>query len=425
MGLRRRILEADVSANGRERIGAVRILFLSPRQCCPALSGAKLRDYHLARALARRGELTYVYFTDAGEEALTAEDLPFAARVVAVPKPRVYGPWNLVRGIAGKWPLPVLNYTSRDMMAALAQLDGPGYDLVHLDSIHMFRYVKPLEQILGEPPRVTYDWHNIESEAMRRYADSTSSRARRVYANITTSKLAALERTILADAFGHLVCSERESAQLRRIAPGARIAVVENGVDCAYFATESRSAPNRHRIVYVGRMDYYPNVEAAIGFARRTWPLIRDQMKGLMLTIVGANPTADVEALASIPGVEVTGTVPDVRPYYREALAAVVPLRTGGGTRLKILEAMAAGVPVISSPLGAEGLAVNPGSDILISDPDDPQSWARRLKELVQSEERREQIATRALQLVKARYDWNTLGQRLLDTYEGWLRIPG
>jgi glycosyltransferase involved in cell wall biosynthesis len=172
--------------------------------------------------------------------------------------------------------------------------------------------------------------------------------------------------------------------------------------------------------VFVGKMDYYPNIEAIIGFANTTWPLVRAQLTGLTLSIVGASPTAAVQALASIPGVEVNGTVPDVRPYYRDALAAVVPLRTGGGTRLKILEAMAAGVPVVSSTLGAEGLAVTPGGDILISDPDDPQSWVRNLAEL-ESEERRSQIVAQALRLVETRYDWNTLGESLIETYQGWM----
>lgn len=398
----------------------MRILFLSPRQCWPALSGAKLREYHLARALSRWAELTYVYFADAGDEPLTASDLPFAAHIVSVPKPHVYGPWKLVRGIAGRWPLPVLNYTSAEMTEALSRLEAsPGYDLVHFDSIHMIRYARTLGRILGQPPRVTYDWHNIESEAMRRYAESTPSRARRIYANLTAGKLEALEREILNRAFGHIVCSERERAQLQQIAPAARIAIIENGVDCAHFAGLN-SKSDRKRIVFVGKMDYYPNIEAIIGFAHTTWPQVRDQLKGMTLTIVGANPTAAVESLASIPGVEVTGTVPDVRPYYRDALAAVVPLRTGGGTRLKILEAMAAGVPVVSSTLGAEGLLVTPGSDILISD--EHASWVRNLTELAQSDERRTQIASRALQLVETRYDWNTLGQSLIDTYDAWLR---
>lgn len=392
----------------------MRILFLSPRQCWPALSGAKLREYHLARALSRWAELTYVYFADAGDQPLTAADLPFAARIVSVPKPQVYGAWKLIRGIAGRWPLPVLNYTSPQMTEALSRLDA--FDLVHLDSIHMIRYVEPMRN-----PRVTYNWHNIESEAMRRYAQSTPSGARRTYANLTARKLAALEKQILHRAFGHIVCSDRERAQLLQVAPSARIAVIENGVDCASFAGLNID-PVRKRIVFVGKMDYYPNIEAIVGFAHITWPQIRNQFKDLTLTIVGANPTSAVASLANLPGVEVTGTVPDVRPYYRDALASVVPLRTGAGTRLKILEAMAAGVPVVSTPLGAEGLAVTPGSDILFSDPDDHASWARNLATLAQSEESRNEIAARALQLVESRYDWNILGQTLIDTYDDWLR---
>lgn len=392
----------------------MRILFLSPRQCWPALSGAKLREYHLARALSRWAELTYVYFADAGSQPLTAADLGFDARVIGVPKPDVYGPWKLVQGLAGRWPLPVLNYTSPRMSEALSRLDGP-FDLVHLDSIHMLRYVETMDH-----PRVIYNWHNIESEAMRRFAESTPSPVRSAYARLTAGKWERLERQTLHDAFGHIVCSERERLQLSGIAPSARIKVIENGVDCANFAG-LRSAGIRKRIVFVGRMDYYPNVEAIVDFARVAWPLVRAQLTGLTLSIVGASPTPAVQALAGIPGVEVTGTVPDVRPFYRDALAAVVPLRTGGGTRLKILEAMAAGVPVVSSTLGAEGLAVTPGTDLLIAEPDDHAGWVRHLSELAQSGERGSGLVKKALQLVQNRYDWNTLGARLIDTYKGWL----
>jgi glycosyltransferase involved in cell wall biosynthesis len=401
----------------------VRLLFLSPRQCWPSTSGAKLREYYLARALSRFTELTYVYFSEAGSEPLTARELPFAAHIIAVPMPPVYGPWKVLRGITGRWPLPVLNYTSPLMTAALSKLDASaGYDLAHLDSIHMMGYVKPLERVLAKAPPVFYDWHNIESEAMRRYAESTPSKARKIYANLTAAKLENLEREILTTAAGHIVCSEREKTQLQGIVRAARIAVIENGVDCAYFSGVERE-PTRRRIVFVGKMDYHPNVEAITGFAHKTWPLVKDQLKDLALSIVGANPTPAVQALAGIPGIEVTGTVPDVRPYYRDALAAVVPLRTGGGTRLKILEAMAAEVPVVSTPLGAEGLMVSPGIDILISDLDDHASWVGHLMNLAHSEERRKEITSRALQLVQGRYDWNTLGESLIETYRAWLRL--
>jgi glycosyltransferase involved in cell wall biosynthesis len=169
-------------------------------------------------------------------------------------------------------------------------------------------------------------------------------------------------------------------------------------------------------------MDYFPNSEAATFFANRIWPHVRSRLDGAELAIVGANPGPGVLALGELPGVKVTGMVSDVRPYYREALAAVVPLRTGGGTRLKILEAMAAGVPVISTPLGAEGLEVVDEENAMLVDPDDTEGWAARLVSLAQSPARRAELTEAGLRLVQSRYDWENLGSKLVATYERWLR---
>jgi glycosyltransferase involved in cell wall biosynthesis len=393
----------------------VRILFISPRQCWPAHGGAKLREYHFARALAQRGELTYLHFTDPGFDPLTRTDLPFCHQVVALPKPKAYGTGKLVQGMVGRWPVSVLNYTSPEMSAAVDRLTKAStFDLVHLDGIHMMRYAR-------DSFRVVYNWHNIESEAMRRYSATVSSRARSMYARLTASKLAALEREILGTAFGHVVCSDRERDQLLRLAPAARVAVVENGVDSARFASAREHRPSGN-IIFVGLMDYSANVDAATSFTRRVWPRIRQHFPHLNLWIVGANPVPSVVELQSIEGVNVTGTVPDVRPYYQDAMAAIVPLRTGGGTRLKILEAMAAGVPVVSTPLGAEGLPVRAGENILISEPDDSSMWIRHLASLADNPEERQRLIDSGLEMIRTGYDWETLGRKLADTYEGWLR---
>lgn len=403
-------------------------LFLSPRQCWPAQSGAKLREFHFVRALAQRGQLTYLYFADPGTEPLTRKDLPFCHEVVAIPKPPAYGPLKLVQGVFGRWPLPILNYTSPQMSAAVERLaDAKTYDLIHLDSIHMIRYGEVAARSGGSAARIVYNWHNIESEAMQRFSATVSSPGKRWYARLTASKLAALEREILKTAFGHVVCSVRELDELRRLAPSARIAVIENGVDVARFSPGADVIPQAHepqapKILFVGLMDYYPNVEAATSFSQRIWPLLRRRFPNLELWIVGASPAPAVLQLGNLDGVTVTGTVPDVRPYYRDAFAAVVPLRTGGGTRLKILEAMAAGVPVISTPLGAEGLAVTPGVNILLAEPDDAQTWLRHLEHLMESQSGRKALSAAALDLVRTSYDWDILGRKLCDTYEGWLR---
>jgi glycosyltransferase involved in cell wall biosynthesis len=305
------------------------------------------------------------------------------------------------------------------MAAAIAKLKG-SYDVAHLDSIHMIRYNSVVEAMPGMAERVIYNWHNIESEAMRRHA-AVSTRTRRVYAEQTARKLERLERGILRSAFGHIVCSEREREHLLEIAPQARIVAVENGVDTAYFQGAGGQAGASRRIVYVGKMNYYPNIEAATHFVERIWPAVRERLPGTTLTIAGSDPAEAVRALDRVEGVTVTGTVPDVRPFYRDALAAIVPLRTGGGTRLKILEAMAAGVPVISTRMGAEGLSVEPGRDLLFADVDAPEEWVAHLRRLEEAPEEGAKLAARGIELVQTRYDWEIVSDALRKTYEEWL----
>lgn len=400
---------------------SLRILILSPRQCWPPQSGAKLRDYYFARALGQQASVTYAYFIDPGAAPLSKADLPFCNAIVAISKPRAYSPIKIIQSLTGRGALPILNYTSREMMQAVARLTSrERYDVVHLDSIHMTAYADVLSQSPGPVPRTIYNWHNIESELMRRYSGVINTPARRIYAGWTARQLQRLEHSILRTGFGHVVCSEREQQQLHGIEPAARIAVIPNGVDTTYFA-DTQPPGIRRRIVFVGSMSYYPNIEASVTFARQVWPHLRDRLPGYCLTLAGANPVPAVMELSEIPGVEVTGTVSDLRPYYREALAAIVPLRTGGGTRLKILEAMAAGVPVVSTALGAEGLSVEPGKNMLLAEVDNFESWVRALTSLAESEIRRGEITSAALKLVRGQYDWTLLGESLCKIYADWL----
>lgn len=393
------------------------ILFLSPRQCYPPLSGGKLREFHLARALGRHAALTHVSFTQAGRPALTSAELPFCHRIVPVPSPPLYTAGKIARGLLGCWPLSVVNYTSDEMEAAIGALLGQEqFDLVHIDSVHMAAYAPFLQRNTRAP--VIYDWHNIESEVMRRYSENAGSPFHRLYASATARRLAAVEKEILRQAFGHVVCSKREREQLSGLAPRARIAVVENGVDAGSFSDSAPPPDGRCRIVFVGSMNGHPNIEGAVWFVRSVWPGIHARFPSWRLTLVGSDPAPAVLALRDQAGVEVTGTVSDVRPYYQEALAAIVPLRTVGGTRLKILEAMAAGVPVVSTTFGAEGLSVSPGADILIADQDE--DWLPRLAELSHQAELWHRLTAAGRELAR-RYDWDTLGESLYDTYCGWL----
>ena len=393
----------------------MRILLLSPRQACPPTSGAKLREYHLARALGREASLTWIYFADPG--ANNGDTLDFPAERIALPRPKPYTPYKIAAGVFGRWPLPVVNYTSVAMRAAITKaIQKNKFDLVQVDAIQLAAYTPLLQSLLPGVP-IVYDWHNIESELMYRYAAHTPSPAKQMYARMTARRLAAVERWLLASAGGHIVCSERERLQLAAIAPEARIATIDNGVDTSSFDATAASNQRRDSLVFVGAMAYHANVEAVVWFATKIWPRLQSESPGLRLVLVGANPTPDVTALASISGVEVTGTVPDVRPYYGRAIAALAPLRTAGGTRLKILEAMAARVPVISTAVGAEGLDVLPGKDIFIAEGLD--EWSAALR-LLQDPHVWTGAADAGRSLARRRYDWEVLGQRLRDTYQTW-----
>ena len=337
---------------------------------------------------------------------------------MGVPTPRLYSPGQLARGLLGEWPLPVVNYTSQAMKEALdAVLRQSTFDLVHIDIIHMAGYQRMLEQAIPRA-RIIYNWHNIESELMHRYSSQERSAPKRIYAAITARRLRTAEEHILRTAEGHIVCSEREKVQLLRRVPEARIEVVGNGVDIRFYGAPAGQPAHRDRIVFVGSMDYHANVEAAVWFSHEIWPYVRERFPEWRLTLVGAKPAAAVTTLAALPGIEVTGTVPDVRPYYHEAVAAVVPLRIGGGTRLKILEAMAAGIPVVSTALGAEGLDVSPDENILMAET--RAGWVEALTSLADRGSRWQRLAAEGRSLVERNYDWEVLGSRLYETYRTW-----
>lgn len=402
----------------------MRVLFLSPRQAWPINSGAKLREYHLARQLASEAEVTILSF--AAESDALRDGLSFCHHVETVPPPPRYTPWKLALGLLSGRPLPIINYTTPEMRHALAKLlREKQFDIVQIEGTNMADYVSQIQQAPGSP-RVVYDWHNIESELMLRYAEQTSSLPRKFYARHTAHLLETVERDMLRSGSAHLVCSVREQQALQQLAPNAPIHVVANGVDTGYFqmpTSPNRSGSAENRILFVGTMDYHANIVAASAFAYEVWPRLHASMPHLRLTLVGANPTAEVRALAGIPGIEVTGTVPDIRPYYETAVASIVPLKTGGGTRLKILEAMAAGVPVISTAVGAEGLAVRHGENILIAE--SSEEWISALIRLRDDPAFARNLSHGARNTVERLYDWNVIGADLTHIFRDLLDARG
>jgi glycosyltransferase involved in cell wall biosynthesis len=388
----------------------VKILFLAPRHPDRPTTGAELRDWYLTRELSRFASVVPVGVDD----------------------------WNgfrtvraIARAITSRTPFPVIRLHTRDTADRLERLLAYRIDLILVHSPLLASYLDVLRAARGRPP-IVCDWHNVESEVMTRYGMHARRAPLRWYGRVVGAQLARHEEAVTSRFDAHFAVTERDRQHLLELAPDARVFRVPNGVDVAAYSPESiervymdwvnggHVPQGRHRILFVGSMDYRANADAVVKFARTVWPAVRAARPELVLTIVGRKPRRDVRALAALPDVEVTGTVADVRPYYREAVLSIVPLEIAGGSRLKILESFAAGVPVVSTPVGAEGLDVVDGRHVLLAT--NGEAFGRAILDLAGACARREFLIAGARALAARRYDWRIIGAELRQACDRLVR---
>jgi glycosyltransferase involved in cell wall biosynthesis len=315
-----------------------------------------------------------------------------------------------------------LNCWSPKSAAQLADvLHSIQFDTVQIEGVCLMKYLPLIREAHGRPA-IVVDWHNIESELIRRYAKTTGNLLKKAAAMRTAKLVERLEDRLLEICSTHTVTSERERQKLLARRPGTNIQVIPNGVDASYCSpNEIAEACRRNgqvdprpRILFVGSMDYHANIDAVLWFSETAWPEIARLHPELHFQIVGRDPAPAVRALAS-DRIHVTGTVPDVRPFYSSAVAMVVPLRSGSGTRLKILESMAAGVPVVATRLGAEGIEAEDDVHLLLAD--SSAEIADAVSRLASSTEIRARLSQGARALVSRIYDWPVIGKKLRDIH--------
>jgi len=265
----------------------------------------------------------------------------------------------------------------------------------------------------GAVPSVL-DVHNVEHDVLRQMTQS-GSLGRRIFNQIEYRKFRNEEITAWRAASRCIATSALDASaierQIRQPVP-----VIPNGVDLDYFAAPPLSDTSDIQIVFIGAMRYRPNAEGAIWFVEHMLPQIQRELPTARVSIVGADPPPAVRALQDRPGVTVTGTVDDVRPWLHSAQIVVVPLLSGGGTRLKLLEAFASGRPVVSTSAGAEGIEVHDGQELLIAN--QPESFARAVIALARTPELQARLTGAAIDLVRAHYQWTTISARLRETHE-------
>jgi glycosyltransferase involved in cell wall biosynthesis len=256
--------------------------------------------------------------------------------------------------------------------------------------------------------------HNIESALSSRCAKIEPQRLKRVFWRLESKKLAALERQWLSAVEAVVVMSDTDRRAALRMAPNARVCTVENGVDTDEYETGVDGHRDRS-VVFTGSLGYPPNADGVMYFLDEVWPCVRQAAPDAVCVIVGRDPFPSLLARHGKNGVMVTGPVEDVRPYLARAGAVVVPLRAGGGTRLKILEAMAAGAAIVSTRLGAEGLDVESGRELLIAD--EPAAFARATIQLLTDGALRRRFGIAARRRAEERYDWRFAADALDAVY--------
>ena len=389
----------------------MRLLWLKSDLLLPLDKGGKLRTWHLLRHLAARHEVTYLAFTAPDTAQADIDGMQeVAAEVQAVVRSDpAKGSWRFYADAAMHLvdPLPyaVGKYRSAAFRRRLDQLlQQRTFDLIVCD--FLFPAVNLPRRL--PCPAVIFT-HNVESEIWRRYAETAATPASRWLYSMQHARMLRFEERTLRRFDGVLAVSAADRSTFMQVYPGAvrgPVHVVPTGVDTGYF-TAAPSDPQSRELVFTGSMDWLPNEDAMLFFCREVLPRVREAEPGVTLSIVGRTPTPAVTRLAAATGVRVTGRVDDVRPYVRDAAVYVVPLRIGGGTRLKIFEAMAMGRAVVSTAIGAEGLPVTGGEHLVIAD--DIEAFARETVRLLRDLEHRRRIEAAARAVVVDCYDWSTV----------------
>jgi sugar transferase (PEP-CTERM/EpsH1 system associated) len=377
----------------------------------PLNSGKKIRTYNLTRELSRTASITYLAYSPSDFDTRALEELGINCVSVVPPDRRQKGILFYFRLLQNLFsPLPYIvtsHFTARFQNALEEIVRRKKIDIVICEWTPYAIFVKKFSRC-----KSIIVAHNIESNIWRRYEENEKSRLRRWYISIQRKKVESFERICFKWVSGAAAVSNDERKQISALNNTIPVEVVDNGVDTHYFAPVD-TIPEPHTLVFSGSMDWRPNQDAALFFADRIFPQIKSKYKNAQFTIVGRTPPASILKLGEIEGITVTGTVDDVRTFIAKASLVIVPLRIGGGTRLKILEAMSMRKPVLSTTIGAEGLEVSPGEDILIAD--NEAEWISAIETCFSNFSMMEQIANAGRTLVLRRYDWCSIGKKYAD----------
>lgn len=405
----------------------VRILFLTPQLPYPPRQGTAMRNWGLLSGVARRHDVWLLSFDDrpdAGDripEALSQA----CAGVAAFPVPGRGGLARLKTLATSGLPDMAWRLWSPDFAAQFAAWrDQHAFDVVQVEGIELARYVLDPPLAAGRAPKVVFDDHNCEYLLQRRAFETDLRNPSRLHAAAYSfaqwRRLREFERRACDAADAVLCVSPQDAAHLQALDPAIRPTVVFNGIDVeAYAAGQNNHAapPGPPSLVFTGKMDFRPNIDAMLWFGLEVFPRIKRAVPATRLYIVGQQPHARLDVLRSDPNITITGAVDDVRPHIERAQVYIAPLRVGGGTRFKLLEAMALRKAIVTTTLGCEGFDVAHGDHMLIADTAD--AFAAAVIQALRDPGLRARLGAAANDFVRRTYDWSAIVPVLDRVYQG------
>lgn len=381
----------------------MKILWVSPNFLHPTTKGGQIRTLEMLRRLHARHEIHYVAYADPEEGEGPARSHEYCSHAYPIPTPiSAKGSAAFLKdavvNLARSLPLAVSRYGTPEMARQIAVLrEQHRFDSLVCD------FLFPAPNIPDIENWVLFQ-HNVESVIWQRRAGTAENMVQRHYLAEQHQRMAAYEGETCRRAGFVVAVSDVDAETMRSLYGVTRVGAVATGVDTEFFRAPENPQPVAD-LVFVGSMDWMPNVDGIRWFVSEVLPLIHREIPDCTLAIAGRRPGEEIVAIGRQDSrVHVSGTVPDIRPYLWGAKVSIVPLRIGGGTRLKIYEAMAAGVPVVSTSIGAEGLDVHPPLDIRLAD--SPAAFASECVSLLKDSQERRQISEAGRQLVEYSYSW-------------------
>ena len=400
----------------------MRILWVKANKLLPVHSGGDIRSYHIARSLASRNELTFFSYYDGPRddkyEHALAQEFPGSVCISTGREQSIAARFlDYAKRMPSGVPYAVSRFESAPIKKTLQSWFEEGrFDVAVCDfldaAVNFPRQMNVLSVLFQ---------HNVESEIWRRHYETEKNPAKRIVYGMESKRILAYENEAVK-RFHHVIAvSEHDRSLMSAWVSPQQITVVPTGVDLEQYSPQFTRKETSPLVMFVGAMDWEPNIDAVEYFCNEIWPSVLSKVPNALFRIVGRNPNRRVMSFASA-SVEITGRVPSVIEHLREAAVVVVPLRIGGGTRLKIYEAMAAGKAVVSTTVGAEGLDVHPGQDIILED--SGEAFSRWIVMLLNDYEVRNRYEHAAAETA-ASHGWPAVGRKFEDALHEVAGTPG